>query len=291
MSRPPEARLPVAVVVATYDRPALLPACLASIAAALSPDDELVVSEAGDSRARDAVGGLGRPAEVVTVAATGKCRQLNLGVAATTAPIVAFTDDDCRVEPGWVDGLAASFDDPQVGIAFGPVRGLTHLPGDAAAGPPPGEAPFVTWTYAHGASFAVRREALFAAGGFDERLGPGAPGRAGEDHDVLLRIRERGWRVAIADTPPVEHLEWRDEEESDANALVYERGAGAFLGAAVRRSPRRGWPLLKHRLGYARQLVADRPGDDRRFAWRAVRSFAGGLVYGVRLRPWPGPRS
>jgi hypothetical protein len=90
------------------------------------------------------------------------------------------------------------------------------------------------------------------------------------------------------DAPPVAHLDWRDADQDAGNALVYERGSGAYLGAALRRGVRSGWPLLKHRLGYARQLVAERRGPDRRFAWRATRAFAGGLVYGLRLPRWRG---
>jgi GT2 family glycosyltransferase len=285
------ARPAVAVVVATYDRAELLADCLGSIMAELGEGDELFVAEAGDSQAAGALAALSGPARVavVAVAPPGKSRQLNAAVARATAPIVLFTDDDCRVPRGWVDGLAVPFADPEVAIAFGRIEGLTHLPGsEEAERPPPGEAPLLTWTYAHGASYAVRRSDLMAIGGFDERLGPGAPAH-GEEHDVLLRLRERGRRAVIAAAPAVAHLAWRSEEESAANALVYERGAGAFLGAAVRRDRRRAWPLLKHRLGYARQLVADRSGPDRAFARRAVRAFAGGLLYGLRLPPWSGP--
>lgn len=290
MTEAPGSRPPVAVVIATYDRPALLPDCVASIVAAMGPDDELVVSEGGDSDARRVVAGLDRPASAITVDDGGKSRRINGGVAATTAPILCFTDDDCLVAPGWIEGLVAPFADPTVAVAFGPVQGLSHVPGEEAAGPPVGEAPFITWTYAHGSSVAVRREALLAIGGLDERLGPGSPAGAGEDHDLVLRVRELGWRVVIADAPPVQHMDWRDEAANASNQLVYERGTGAFLGAALRRGRRHGWPLLKHRLGYARQLVADRSGAERRYALRAVGRFAGGLVYGVRLRPWTGPR-
>jgi hypothetical protein len=191
----------------------------------------------------------------------------------------------------WSDALAAALADPTVAIAFGAVAGLTQAPGadGAMAGPPPGEAPLPTWSYAHGASFAVRRAAFDAVGGFDERLGPGARAH-GEEHDLLLRLREAGWRAVIADAPPVEHVAWRDPDEEEANALVYERGAGAFLGAAFRRSPRGALPLLKHRYGYQRQLLRDRSGPDRAFARRALRAFGGGFAYGLRLRPWRGPQ-
>src|SRR3546814_18359204 len=81
---------------------------------------------------------------------------------------------------------------------------------------------------------ALRRHAAIEVGGFDERLGPGAP-LHGEEHDLVLRLYEAGWQGVVADAPVVEHLDWRDDSERLANLLVYSRGAGAFLGAALRR--------------------------------------------------------
>lgn len=261
-----------------------------SIAPSLDEDDELVVIEAGDSGASTAISNLPRVAIQARVARPGKSRQLNEGVTRSRNDILIFTDDDCRVDPSWIDAMVAPFvRDPQVAIAFGPVRGLTQVPGGSPTeGPPPGEAPFVTWSFAHGASFAVRRDALLGIGGFDERLGPGAPAH-GEEHDLLLRLRERGWRAAIAAAPAVMHLDWRSEQQSMANALVYERGTGAFLGAALRRSRGPALRLLKHRLGYQIQLFRDVDQRSWTFAPRALAAFVGGLLYGLRLRPRPDP--
>jgi GT2 family glycosyltransferase len=126
---------------------------------------------------------------------------------------------------------------------------------------------------------ALRRRAVLDVGGFDERLGPGAPAH-GEEHDMVLRLREREWRVVFVNAPPVQHLEWRRDEEQRCNALVYERGGGAFVGAALRRSPRSGGQLLKQRLLYQWMLI----NADRRFGLRGLVAFAGGLLYGVRLK-------
>lgn len=283
MSRPP-----IAVVVATLDRPAFLDDALRSIAADLGPGDAVVVAAAGTSPALPA--DLPPSCALLPMDPPGKSRQLNAALAATTdrTPILVFTDDDCRVPAGWLDAMAAPFADATVAIGFGPVAGLTHVPGSAPeGGPPPGDAPAITWTYAHGAAMAVRRTALVAAGGFDERLGPGAPAH-GEEHDLLLRLRERGGRAVVVDAPPVQHLGWRDADADAANALVYERGSGAFLGAALRRAPAGTARLLAHRLRYQAHLFGDRDADGRRFGPRALRAFAGGVAYGLRLDPWAG---
>jgi hypothetical protein len=132
---------------------------------------------------------------------------------------------------------------------------------------------------------AVRRRAAEDAGGFDERLGPGTPA-CGEDHDFVVRVRERGWRVAIAAAEPAEHVEWRGAEEDRRNALAYERGGGAVVGAAMRRSARGGWPILRARLAYQRAVF----GWNRSFGAPALVAFASGFAYGLTLerREWIG---
>jgi GT2 family glycosyltransferase len=275
------------VVLATLNRSEMLVDCVASLVADLRAGDQLVVVDAGDG---DSGGKLlasatdGTSIEGVYLRSPmGKSRQLNRGIRAATGAVLLFTDDDVRLPVGWCDAMVRAFDDPSVGIAFGPVDGMSRLPGsEPPAHPPPGEAPIFTAGYAHGAAMAIRATAIRVVGGFDERLGPGAAAY-GEEHDVLLRLRDAGWRVVIADAPAAEHLEWRDEEEGWRTALIYERGAGAFIGSSVRRRPKAGARQLRWRLRYLRSVWGARSG--RRFAGRATLAFVGGLVYGLRLRP------
>lgn len=267
------------VVVCTHDRAALLEDCLLSVAAALPPDGELVVC-ATDARSKQLVDGLVVPARHL-VSRPGKSRQLNAALRASTAPIVVITDDDCRVDATWVEAMAAPFADPEVGAVFGPVQGLSSVDGTKQDPVPPGPAPERSWLYANGAAMAVRRRAAFEVGGFDERLGPGAPAH-GEEHDLVLRMQERGWQIVVSDAPPVEHLEWRDPAETRRNLLVYSRGAGAFLGAAVRRRPTRWGRSVVRRARY--QMALWRLGGWR-FGGRTSIAFLLGLIHGFLLSP------
>jgi hypothetical protein len=129
---------------------------------------------------------------------------------------------------------------------------------------------------------AVRRDALCAAGGFDERLGPGAAVH-GEEADLVLRLAEHGWTCEVADAPAVEHLEWRDLAQSAANVRVYQRGSGAYLGMGLRRDFRRSAKLLLLRARH--ELVWwQRP---RTKGWRVGPAmsfaFAKGVVAGTRM--------
>lgn len=288
----PSSRPPVSAIVATMGRPELLEGCVSTLVATLRPGDQLIVAEAGGDSAAEILT-RSVPAEIdavhLLVDPPGKCRQLNAALGAATREVVLLTDDDVRVTPDWADGMAAPFGDPDVGLACGRVRGLSGVPGVAPdPGPPAGDAPLETWRFAHGAAMAVRRSAAIDAGGFDERLGPGSPA-PGEDHDFVLRVREAGWRVVVAQADTAEHLGWRSEQEDRANALTYEKGGGAVVGAAVRRSRRSGLPLLRRRLAYQRSVFE----WNREFGFPALRAFMTGLVYGLRLgrRDWIGSAS
>ena len=232
----------VAVLVCTRGRPHLLEDCLRSVLGSTPSDGEVVLVESGASRSplRD-VGDDPRLRHLL-VHRPGKSRQLNEGIRAMTQGVVVITDDDCRVDPAWVDAMRDPFDDPEVGAVFGPVDGLSGVRGAAVQRPRPGPAPLVTWDYANGAAMAVRRAAVVAVGGFDERLGPGAPVH-GEEHDLVLRLQEAGWTVRVAAAPIVEHLEWRD--------LAETRRQPPRVLEGCRGLPRSGPPARRHGSGRA----------------------------------------
>jgi GT2 family glycosyltransferase len=271
-------------LVCTKGRLELLRACLASLEADLPEGGELLVVVHGDAAAAEEVRALGVPARVLHEDRRGKSRQLNVGIAAARHDVVVLTDDDCRVQTGWLAAMAAPFVDPSMGATFGFVRGLSGVRGADLQPEAPGPAPEVTWRYANGAAMAVRRGAIHAIGGFDERLGPGAP-LHGEEHDVVLRLQEAGWAVAVADAPPVGHVEWRSDEETRQNLLVYSHGAGAFVGAALRRAPRRWARLWLRRTRYQLGLWRHGRVEGAWFGPATTWAYVTGVVRGLRLRP------
>jgi GT2 family glycosyltransferase len=269
------------VLVCTRGRGSLVTQCVRTILAALGTDDELLVVDA------DPPGESGPPMQPddprcrwISAPQPGKSRQLNLGIREARNDILVITDDDCMVAPGWIAGMAHSFLEGDVGIAFGRVEGLTRLSGPRPETPLPGPARRDMWRFSHGAAMAVRRQAALQAGGFDERLGPGTP-LHGEEADLLLRIESAGWRCFVADAPPVQHVEWRTAAEDLRNLVVYERGGGAWVGAAIRRgSPSAAGPVitrLRYQCGHLQT-----PGV---FTLRAEIAFCSGLAAGLRLRP------
>ncbi|HEX4490322.1 MAG TPA: glycosyltransferase [Acidimicrobiia bacterium] len=282
-----ERRAPATIVLATHGRPQLLRECVTHLADAMRPGDELVVVECCNPDAAEALGDLPVPVTHLAEAHQVKCAKLNTALRRAGHDVVLLTDDDCRVPRDWVDEMTAPFANPAVGVVFGSVRGLSELPGArAGVSLPPGAAPPEHWNYAHGASMAVRRRALRDIGGFDERLGAGSECRGGEEADVVMRAAARGWLCAIAGGATVHHLDWRDDAENRVNLLGYQRGSGAYLGAALRRDARGAAKTFALRLLHERGMWRDeRRARGGGFRPRMTVAFVGGLRRGMRLAP------
>jgi len=154
-----------------------------------------------------------------TPANGGPALARNLGWRAASAPVVAFTDDDCDPEDGWLAaGLAAFGADPGLGVAQGRTRvpdgvDISKLQGwyvwrDVSAATP----------YFDACNVFYRRAALDGTGGFDEHIawwstrpGPGsAPIAWGEDSAAGWSVVEAGWgRGFVADAVVVHDVEDR----------------------------------------------------------------------------------
>jgi cellulose synthase/poly-beta-1,6-N-acetylglucosamine synthase-like glycosyltransferase len=242
----------VVVILNTRDRPALLEQTLAVLPRALQPGDELVVV---DSASVDpAVGRIAEAAgaRVVRCERPGTSRAKNAGLAATTAPIVAFTDDDCVPAPGWTANIAAALGDPEVGFVAGRVAGE-----DGPVALSVTVEQHRRWfrgttdpmEVGHGANMGFRRVALEAIGGFDTSLGGGARFRAAEDHDVFWRVLRAGWTGVYEPAALVTHRQWRTRAQAVRLEYAYGLGAGAFASKATRVDLSAGLPLLARRLG------------------------------------------
>ena len=129
-------------------------------------------------------------------------RQRNVGWREAHAPLVAFTDDDCRPPATWLPRLLATALTNPGAVVQGAVRPdpdeahLLHAAPHARSltVEPPGP-------FAESANVLYPRELLERLGGFDERF----PSAAGEDTDLMLRARAAGARYAGAPTALTYH--------------------------------------------------------------------------------------
>jgi glycosyltransferase involved in cell wall biosynthesis/GT2 family glycosyltransferase len=281
------------VVVCTRGRAELLERSLRSIAASLrrAPGVDCLVVIQGGGDAEVVKRELGRHGRVIVDGGVGTSRARNLASAAASADILLFTDDDCEVPPSWVvDHLAALADGSAV-ASFGSVVGLSRFGqgADPTAHPARHYRGSAPWWIGHSSNMAVRRSALLAVGGFDERLGPGARARVmGEDNDLIYRLLRDSGMVTAGVGAPVQHADWRTDSDHRHVLRGYERGAGAWIGKAVREegSPALRYVRLRFDLFRSRApLRSDPTGITMSFA-----AFCYGLARGLAMSPWSVPR-
>lgn len=192
-----------AVVVSTYNRAPYLRDLVKCLEAQTLRDFELVIVDNGSTDETSTLG----LATVRLEANRGPGGGRNAGVEATSAPIIAITDDDCLPTPEWLEHLVACFDDSDVAVAQGRVEP------DPATKDEMG--PFDHTIAVHGptpffetCNVAYRREAFQRAGGFDEHdpvLHPKTGRAFGEDALLGAAVLSSGARRAFADAALVYH--------------------------------------------------------------------------------------
>ncbi len=155
----------------------------------------------------------------------GPAAARNAGLAATTAPIVAFVDSDVVVSADVVGRLAAMLDDPAVAA----VAPRIHPSGSRLdLGPRPGVVrPGARTSYVPSTVLVVRRAAIEAIGGFDESL------RVGEDVDLVWRLVAAGFGVRYVPGLSAVH----QEPAARLARLDRSRRYGGATGPLARRHP------------------------------------------------------
>jgi GT2 family glycosyltransferase len=246
----------ISVIICTRNRPLRLRECLRSLqAASYAPLEILVVDNAPASALTERM--------VAEAAADdprirylreplpGLSNARNSGFARARYDLIAFTDDDTVVDPGWPAALAAGFAaDPDAACITGLVcsRSLDTPPERYFDGRYPwgtkfeprrydlaenrdrsGIYPFSAGIFGTGANFAVRRPALRRMGGFDTLLGAGAPTRGGEDLDVFVRVILAGERICFVPSALVWHQHREDTRALAGQLYSYGYGLGAYL--------------------------------------------------------------
>lgn len=206
------------VLIATAGRPTLLGRTLKFLAEAEKPPEyagTLVVENGPPCGVADIVRSFARQHRFayLSVPEPNKSHALNCGLAQLEDGLLFLTDDDVRVDPHVLTAyVEAAREVPQSAFFGGPV----HV--DAPHGLPPQwmrryypQTIAQSWHLAHhaptvvagqtfmGTNWAAFASDLWAAGGFDTRLGPGSPLKAaGDETEAQWRLLERGlWAVYV----------------------------------------------------------------------------------------------
>jgi GT2 family glycosyltransferase len=259
------------VVPTNFARPAELRRCLKSLAELDHPDYEVIVV---DNRPADAPPADIEGARVVREPRPGISAARNRGVAVATGEIIAFTDDDVQVHPGWLSALGRRFArQPHVSAVSGLVVPL-ELETQAQVffeqsgnGLDRGYAPltferagrsrvrrrdrqddreevrslYLTGEFGLGSNMAFRTAVLQASGGFDEALGIGTPTRGGEDLAMFVELLTAGHQIGYEPAAITEHQHRATMDDLDRQIYGYGLGFTAMLTAVALRNP---WHLL-----------------------------------------------
>jgi glycosyltransferase involved in cell wall biosynthesis len=155
-----------------------------------------------------------------------------------TAPVCAFTDDDCRPSPEWLEAGLQAVGDGRVHVA----GAVSPSPEDWSRVGPFSRYLIHTRTNARwfaAANLFVNRQDLEAVGGFDERYRRAA----GEDTDLGLRLEDLGSAFVFAEKAVVHH----DVSTTTVSQLVRDQARWADLLGIFAAHPAMKSELLEHR--------------------------------------------
>jgi len=245
----------ISVVVGTRNRPGDILECVRCIAGNSAHYRELVVVDQSDGdEAERALGAVPPAAKLrcLRTSTRGVSQAKNIGISVCSGSLIAFTDDDCRVPPDWVESVVDVFareadtdmifgrvtvPDVQGGVAFGasfePHRRHLH-----------GAMPNVRAAWGIGANMAARRAILDRVGVFDPLLGPGSKFKAGEEVDLAIRVLAAGGRIANTPEVTVHHLGVRRGDEASQLMRGYLFATGAVYTKHLRLGTRGSIRLL-----------------------------------------------
>lgn len=179
----------------------------------------------------------------------------NRGLAEAASDIVAFTDDDVRVDPWWLDGIARGFRASPGVVCVTGLIATAQLENDSQLYFHVREGwgaecerrvfdltqnrddsplyPYSAGIFGAGANFAISRTVVKELGGFDEALGAGTPSGGGEDLDMFMRVILSGHRLVYEPSAIVWHFHRTNLAELKKQMRAYGSGLTAALFAIM----------------------------------------------------------
>jgi GT2 family glycosyltransferase len=224
------------IVIPTYNRPAQLSACLASLARLDYPRhgfEVIVVDDGSRTSPQAVVKGFEHQCDVTLLrqANAGPATARNTGAKQARGEVIAFLDDDCVPAANWLTALAYRVAiTPEAAIGGRVINALSHNRYSAAS------QLLIDYLYTYynahsdNASFFASNNLVFPTehfrtiGGFDETF----PLAAAEDRELCDRWRRYGYRMVYAPEALVYHAHrltlrtfWRQHHNYGRGAYHY----------------------------------------------------------------------
>lgn len=228
----------IIVAMPTCNRPRDVERCLESLGQVCYPDWQVLVIDQSDNDETRIVAERFRGSlphlRYCHMPEKGLTRARNLALRSAQGEILAFIDDDCTVEPHWLQEVATVFmHHPRIHLVFGQVRPIPHdpkrcfIPGHEIVHERilRGRAAFLLAGSLMGASMYLRIAVCRRVGPFDVYAGPGARFNI-EDRDYAYRHLAAGYSVLLTPHITVAHYGARYYAHKSTRALLRSYGYG-----------------------------------------------------------------
>jgi glycosyltransferase involved in cell wall biosynthesis len=233
--------LVASVIVPTRDRHDQLRLCLEALEHQTLSGFEVIVVDDGSLDAgtvADVVAGAPH-ARLLVASGGGPAAARNLGAADARAPLLCFTDDDCRPEPGWVAAIADSVDRGAEAVAGPTFAAITTNPSSVASQTVTNhlmeesrDDVCGTVGFAPTSNVGCLTE-VWRAVPFDDRY----PSAAGEDRDWCARLAAQGVALHVEPAARVGHAQdltltafWRQQARYGRGAFRFHGNGGSERG-------------------------------------------------------------
>lgn len=248
------------VIIPTYARPARLKACLQAFTRLAYPRDrfELMVVDDGSPASMEPVVipfAHALSVRLIRQENAGPAAARNAGAAHAQGSFLAFTDDDCAPDSGWLHALANRLKaDPEQLVGGQTLNALPENPFSTTSqqliaylydyyNERPGKARFFASN-----NMALSADCFHKVGGFSTRF----PLAAGEDRDFCDCWRHAGYAMQYAPEAMIYHAHELTLRSFSRQHFNYGRGALFFHRA---RAQRRQQPLTPEPLSFYLDLL------------------------------------
>ena len=213
----------VSVVVCAYNAARTVDSCLASLKKLNYPNYEVIVVNDGSTDQTLEIAQCYDYMQLINQENLGLSAARNVGIAAATGEIIAFTDSDCVADPDWLTYLVAKFISSGVCAVGGPNFPPPEdslIPSCVAVSPGGPTHVLLSDEVAEhipGCNMAFRRDVLQEIGGFDPLFRT-----AGDDIDLCWRLQDLGYTIGFSPAAVV----WHFRRNTVKDYLNQQRGYG-----------------------------------------------------------------